>query len=315
MLAYVRAGLAEIDVYPSSAILRSSATLLLVGGYLFIVGILAQLVQRVGVATNVQLQAFVLLLGMTGLALLLLSDRVRQRTQTFLVRHFRKAQHDSARIWALFSRGLSTVRDEAGLCSVSARLIAETFEVLSVTVWLMDEDREQLIMGASTERHAAGERPDSAPPPMASGAVAAALKGRASPFDLETVREGWAEDLRRLNPTQFEEGGHRWCLPLRAEDKSVGVIVLADRVNGAGYTVEEIELLGCIADQITTILLSLRLTNEVAQARELEAFRTMSAFFVHDLKNAAASLNLMLKNLPHHFDDPAFREDCTPGRR
>ena len=39
----------------------------------------------------------------------------------------------------------------------------------------------------------------------------------------------------------------------------------------------------------------------------------MSAFFVHDLKNAAASLNLMLKNLPVHFDDPAFREDALRG--
>lgn len=39
----------------------------------------------------------------------------------------------------------------------------------------------------------------------------------------------------------------------------------------------------------------------------------MSAFFVHDLKNAAASLNLMLKNLPVHFDNPAFREDALRG--
>ena len=41
----------------------------------------------------------------------------------------------------------------------------------------------------------------------------------------------------------------------------------------------------------------------------------MSAFFVHDLKNAAASLNLMLKNLPVHFDDPAFREDALARHR
>src|ERR1051326_8755266 len=45
----------------------------------------------------------------------------------------------------------------------------------------------------------------------------------------------------------------------------------------------------------------------------MEAFRTISAFFVHDLKNAAASLNLMLKNLPVHFDDPTFREDTLRG--
>jgi len=39
----------------------------------------------------------------------------------------------------------------------------------------------------------------------------------------------------------------------------------------------------------------------------------MSAFFVHDLKNAASTLNLMLQNLPVHFDDPAFREDALRG--
>ena len=39
----------------------------------------------------------------------------------------------------------------------------------------------------------------------------------------------------------------------------------------------------------------------------------MSAFFVHDLKNTASTLNLMLQNLPLHFDDPAFREDTLRG--
>jgi len=111
----------------------------------------------------------------------------------------------------------------------------------------------------------------------------------------------------------FPNGGHRWCVPLRTGEQSLGALVLADRVNAAQYTPEELELLRCIADQVTSVLLNLRLANAVTRARELEAFRTMSAFFVHDLKNAAASLNLMLKNLPVHFDDPAFREDALRG--
>jgi len=64
---------------------------------------------------------------------------------------------------------------------------------------------------------------------------------------------------------------------------------------------------------MTSFLLNLRLGSELSRARELEAFRTMSAFFVHDLKNTAASLNLMLKNLPVHFDDPEFRQDTLRG--
>ena len=86
--------------------------------------------------------------------------------------------------------------------------------------------------------------------------------------------------------------------------------MLADRVNGAIYTMEELDLLQCIGDQVTSVLLNLRLANEWRAPGSLTRSGLMSAFFVHDLKNAAASLNLMLKNLPVHFDDPAFRDDA-----
>ena len=172
--------------------------------------------------------------------------------------------------------------------------------------------RSEFVVGASTARQP-GESAAGNPPASASSAVAAGLREKSWPFDLEEASEPWAGELRQLNPTTFPNGGHRWCVPLRTGDESVGALVLADRVNGAPYTVEELELLQCIAHQMTSVLLNLRLASEVARASELEAFRTMSAFFVHDLKNAAASLNLMLRNLPEHFDDPAFREDALRG--
>ncbi len=313
-LAYARTGLAEADVYPSRAVLRSSLTVLIVGGYLFIVGVLAQVVRLFGGAESFQFQAFVVLLGMAGLAVLLLSDRLRQRIHGFVVRHFGKAQHDSVQLWTGFSRRLAKVRDEAGLCAASAKLVSETFEVLSVAIWLVDEQKERLTLGAST-----AQRPDDAaagsPAAAVSSAVAAGLRARPSPFDLEAVNEAWAEELRRLNPTAFAgKGGNRWCVPLSAGEQVLGALVLADRVNASPYTAEELELLKCIGDQFTSVLLNLRLANEVVQARELEAFRTMSAFFVHDLKNAAASLNLMLKNLPAPLRQPGV-QGGRPARR
>ena len=308
-VAYVRTGLAEIDVYPSRVVLRSSLTVLIVGGYLFLVGVLAKFVSRFGGEESYQLAAFAVLLGMAGLAVLLLSDRLRQRIHSSVGRHFARAQHDSVRIWTEFSRRLANVKDQAGLCVVSARLVAETFEVLSVTIWLLDEQKGQFIVGASTAPQP-GRATAGNPPAAASSAVAVGLRARSSPFDLEGINEPWGEELRQLNSSTFPNGGNRWCVPLRAGEQSLGALVLADRVNGAPYTVEQIQLLQCIADQVTSVLLNLRLASEVARARELEAFRTMSAFFVHDLKNATASLNLMLKNLPVHFDDPAFREDA-----
>ena len=304
-IAYTRTQLAGSDVYPSLAVLRSSVTVIIVGAYLFIVGVLAQVVSRFGGAEIFQFQAVIVILGMAGLALLLLSDRTRQRIHSFIVRHFSKAQHDSVHIWTLFSRRLAAVHDQTALCAASARLISETLDVLSVTMWLVDEDSNRITPAASTAR-----RDTPASRDAGSAAVVAGLQDKSTPFDLEHVDVGWAEELRQLNPSTFATGGDRLCVPLRSAERTIGVIVLADRVNAAIYTHEELELLKCIGDHVTSNLLNVRLANEVAGSRELDAFRLMSTFFVHDLKNAAASLNLTLKNLPVHFDDPGFRADA-----
>lgn len=310
VIAYGRTRFAESEVYPSRAVLRWSLTVLMAGGYLFLVGVLAKAAGHFGGVESLQFQGFILLLGMSGLGVLLLSDHLRQRVHGFVGRHFQKAQHDSVVIWSQLSQRLATVKDQAGLCAVSARLVSETFEVLSVTLWLLDEQKEQLIAGVSTAPQP-GQAPAGNLPATASEAVVAGLLTRPSPFDLEEVNEVWAEEFRQLNSTVFpSKGGNRWCVPLRAGEQTLGALVLADRVSGMAYTSEEEHLLQCIVGQVTSALLNLRLTDKVACAREMEAFRTMSAFFVHDLKNAAGSLNLMLKNLEAHFDDPAFREDA-----
>ena len=43
---YFRSGFREIDVYPSRAVLQTSITVSLVGGYLFVIGVLAQIVAQ-----------------------------------------------------------------------------------------------------------------------------------------------------------------------------------------------------------------------------------------------------------------------------
>src|SRR5437773_2635295 len=130
------------------------------------------------------------------------------------------------------------------------------------------------------------------------------------PFELERAKEKWTENLKEISAGRFRTGGNRICVPLLAGEHRLGVIILADRVSGIRYTGEEMDLLKCIGDQVGVSLLNLRLTKKIMLGKELEAFQTMSAFFIHDLKNTASTLSLMLQNLPIHFDDPAFRKDA-----
>jgi putative PEP-CTERM system histidine kinase len=93
----------------------------------------------------------------------------------------------------------------------------------------------------------------------------------------------------------------------------MGVITVGDRVGGIFFSLQDFDLLKCVGDQVAAGLLNSQLSQKLLQTKELEAFQTMSAFFVHDLKNTASTLNLMLQNLPVHFDNPAFREDALRG--
>ncbi len=312
-VAYVRNGFNEIDVYPSRAVLHTSVTVLLTGTYLFVVGVLAQIVARFGGAAGFPIAAFVVLLGLATLAMLLLSERARQSLHLFITRHFKRPQHDFRQIWARFTRNLSAALDETALSATASQLISETFGALSVSTWLVDKQRECLIRAGSTCRAEQTEAEDLTKLMTAEQLNPPELIRFLRPFDLSKAKERWARDLMEKSSGQFRTGGSPICIPLVGGEHWLGAIVLADRVRGLGYSAEEMDLLKCIGDQVAASLLKLRLTEEIMERRELQAFQTMSAFLIHDLKNAASTLGLMLENLPGHFDNPAFRQDAFRG--
>ncbi len=310
-VAYVRRGFGELDIYPSRAVLQTSLTLLLVGSYLFIIGVFGQIAARIGGWENFQLQAFVVLLGMAILAVLLLSNRLRQRIGRFVSRHFKRPQHDFRKIWTRFTQSMASVLDESSLCTAAARLISETFNVLSVTIWRFD--RQQRLTFAASTFQSESEISEEARNIPGLDLNQTSLDRLSRPFDLERAKDDWAKSLRQISSTQFRDGGSRICVPLLAGDRRMGIAILADRVGGLPFTLEELDLLKCIGDQVAASLLNIRLTKELMLGKELEAFQTISAFFIHDLKNAASTLSLMLQNLPMHFDDPSFRADALRG--
>ncbi|MBA3883120.1 MAG: PEP-CTERM system histidine kinase PrsK [Chthoniobacterales bacterium] len=310
-LGYFRSGFGEIDVYPSRTVLHTSLTVLLAGGYLFVVGVLAEVVARYGGAGSFRLQSVFVLVAVSLLGVLLLSDRLRQKTQNFISRHFRRPQHDFRRIWGLFTDTIASAVDDRGICAASARSLSSTFNALSVSFWLFDDRHERLVLAASTaQSERAGSLAETSIPIASMENPPLPLL---RPFDLERSREPWGDSLRSATAGEFKQGGHRLCVPLVAREHWLGVAILADRVSGIPYTTEELDLLQCIGDQVATALLNAKLTGEIMRGRELEVFRTMSAFFVHDLKNVASTLTLMLQNLPRHFDSAEFREDALRG--
>jgi len=139
------------------------------------------------------------------------------------------------------------------------------------------------------------------------------MRAHPHPVDMDLSREAWVETLKRCNPDYFHKGGGRVCVPLVSGGEVIGLITLGDRVSGASFSMEDLDLLKCIGDQVAASLRNIKLSQRLVEAKEMEAFQTMSAFFVHDLKNTASTLSLMLQNMSRHFQDPAFQEDAVRG--
>lgn len=307
-----RAGHFDLDVYPSHSVLQGSFTFLLAGVYLLIIGVLAQVVAYLGGDATFTLKAFIVLLALVLLAVLLQSDRVRLHLRRFVSRHFQRPLYDYRTVWRKFTEGTASRVEPADLCRSLVRLIADIFQALSVTVWVADDSRETLAFAASTSLSEAKSR-EIGPQGAEAGEVLAHFREHPEPVDIESAPGNWAAALRRWNPSEFPNGGDRVCLPLTGRGGILGLIVVGDRVAGASFTLQDFDMLKCIGEDAAAGLHTAQLSQKLLQTRELEAFQTMAAFFVHDLKNAASTLNLMLKNLPVHFDNPAFREDALRG--
>lgn len=307
--SWVRTRVFAVEVYPSRAVLHRSITVLLAGAYLVVIGVLATMVTAWGGATGFPLKSFLVLLALVGLSVLLLSDRVHQHIRRFVSRHFKRPLYDYRKLWMTFTERTTSLLDETELCRAFTQLISETFEVLSVTVWLRDERHERLRFAASTALSettaarlldAAGEL----------GTALQAMRAHPEPTDLDDSNQPWCAALKRCQPDVFGKGGHRLCVPLVASGQLAGLMLLGDRVNGVPFSTEDLDLIKCVADQFAASLLNVQLSQRLLQAKELEAFQTMSAFLVHDLKNTASTLSLILQNLQTHFDDPDFRQDA-----
>lgn len=312
-----REGHFEIDVYPSHSVLQNSLTILLAGIYLVIIGLLAKFVtwhnaNHPGEAATFPLTAFLVLAALVALTILLLSDRVKLHISRFVSRHFQRPMFDYRTVWRKFTEATGSCVSQGELCQASVKSVTDIFQTLSVTIWLVDDKKEKLLFAASTflsESRAS----DLVPQKNELAEAISHLQKNHEPLDIDASTENWSEVLRQCHPEEFHKGGHRICVPMVVGDEILGVLILGDRVGGAPFTWQDFDLLKCISDQIAAGLLNTRLSQKLVQAKELEAFQTMSAFFVHDMKNTANTLNLMLQNLPVHFDNPEFRADALRG--
>ncbi len=293
-----RRTLRSFDVYPSERFVYNSLTLLFVGIYLLAVVFLMRTFR------NAWVVAFFVLIAMVGLFLVLLSSELRERARRFINRHLQRPTHDYRGLWDDFTRRTSSVVDVEPLCTEIAKIAAETFGCSAATIWLTPAGDDRLSLGGSSAISA----------DQAFTMLKEHAEGRGWREVLETGRENVLDLASDRLPDSARElvraVNARYAVALSGSDgETIGYLTVNDRITGQAYTTEDFALLETLADQAAAAISNRQLTRDLQRAKQMETFQALSTFFIHDLKNLASRLSLVLQNLPAHYDKPAFRED------
>lgn len=309
ILSLLRNRFLNVDIYFSRTLLYNSITIVVVGVYLLAVGILTKAISYFGGNQAIPLGTFFVFISLLGLTVLLLSDHLQQELKRFISRNFYQPRYDYRKEWTAFTQQTTSLVTVKDLCSTVSKMVSETFGSPSVTIWLVHEGPDVIHFGGST---------------VFSDTRILDLKNKSklwdellsfanihpAPFDFDFPKDEKLRGLKEAASEYFEKARMNYCAPLMSNRQLLGVITLSHRLTKEPFSLEDADLLKTIADQAAGSLLNLRLTERLLKAKEMEAFQSLSAFFIHDLKNLASMLSLTMRNLPAHFDNPEFRNDA-----
>jgi putative PEP-CTERM system histidine kinase len=309
ILSLLRLRVLKIDIYLSSPLIYNSITVSIIGIYLVAVGILAKLVSYLEIPYPLILEDFFIFLAAFGLAVIILSNRLRQVIKRFISLHLKRPKYDYQKIWATFSQKTASLAGMREICSVVAKISAETFGSACATIWLADPSQEALTLGGSTV-FSPDTMPDLAKDGEAAAQFTRSMRDQPELVDFDEKGMDWAGELRRSLPEFFEHARIRYAISLHSGDEFLGIMTLDEKITKEDFSWEDSDLLKAIAGQAAVNLFKIKMSQQLSAAREMEAFKTMSAFFLHDLKNLASKLSLTMENLPVHYDNPEFRNDA-----
>ena len=302
----------NVSFHLSHQFLYGSFTITIVGIFFIFVGVFVWLSLYFQWIRNFHVAIFLMLAATIVIAAFFMSDRLRMQRKRFISRHFKRPQYDYQKIWESFTERTTSVTRMPDLCDVIVKMVSETLEILSVSIWLVDEKQERLSFGGSTVFTINDKETEKLNFSEKSGAdLIRAMSGQTMPVDLEGHQDDWVEDLKLIcGLEETKEAKIRYCVPLRTADHLIGIMTLGEKVFYQPLSFEESELIKTISNQVAAAMLNLRVAEQMRQQKEMEAFQAMSSFFMHDLKNLASKLSLVTQNLPVHIDNPEFRADA-----
>jgi putative PEP-CTERM system histidine kinase len=295
----------SLDVFVSRRMVLHSAAIFGAGIYLLAMAGMGYYIRAYGGAWGTTLQ----LVFVTGagvlLFVLLFSGQLRAKARVILSKHFFNYKYDYREEWLSFTHTLSSGQSNEPLRERAIRAAAEIVHSNGGLLWTRREPGDFTLAAAwnMNEPGVRSERGDSS--------LVRFLEQQQWIIELNQCERD-AEMYGDLALPEWLQKLHRaWLvIPLLHGEELKGFLVLAEPRAVQELNWEDRDLLKTAGRQVASYVVLLETTEALWASRQFEAFHRLSAYVVHDLKNIAAQLALVVSNAARHKANPVFIADA-----
>ncbi len=288
---------------PSRTVAFQSLSLLVIALYLFalftIDGAFAH--GNVGPGTVLRFGAVVMAVVVGAL---LASGGFRGWLREAVARNFFRHRYDYRTEWLRLSQTIAG-SDAADRATLEQRAVQSLADIVDSPAGLMLTPSDDGEMTLSARWNWEIEVPAVALPPPAltlfdhDRGIVAVDTVRAVPGLDQQLMPGWLAGDRSV-----------WALvPLQVGDRIIGVVVLARPVYARRLDWEDFDMLRIVGQQLAAHLAENAAQRQLLDAARFDEFNRRMAFVMHDIKNLASQLGLLVSNAERHIEKPAFRAD------
>ncbi|HRY15382.1 MAG TPA: PEP-CTERM system histidine kinase PrsK [Candidatus Competibacteraceae bacterium] len=298
----------SMEVFVSRRVVLHSATIFGAGIYLLTMAGTGYYVRTYGGAWGATLQLAFLTGAGVLLAALLFSGQLRARALVLMNKHFFNYKYDYREEWLKFIGTLSSGDPNEPPWERVIRAVAEIVHSTGGALWVRREPAGFTLVARYNTRDR--NEPAILVEPTHSS-LTLFLEKRQWVIELD---EYWREpelygDL--VLPDWLGKTRRVWLIvPLLLGNHLQGFLVLTEARAPQQINWEDRDLLKTAGRQVASYVALLETNEALSEARQFEAFHRLSAYVVHDLKNIAAQLALVVANAARHGKNPAFIEDA-----
>lgn len=303
-----RHGFVDVDVYVDRQAVYASATITIVGAYLFLVGLSAKLIMLWGVNVKSFLSFLSAFVVFFVFLCLVLSRNIKERLRVFIDRAIYKGKYDYRQEWAQISRKINSAFGLEGILSAVTQACADAIGVKNVSLLLSNEERGYFYVAAVKTANGAVSKDVKF---VRDGEFVDWLRRYGEPLVIKMFAE--KPDTRGIYEKEkknFEQLKAQAIVALTAKQRLIGLLCAGEKASGEPLSGDDLELLKRIAEQAGVAILNARLSEELILSKEMESFYKVSSFLVHDLKNFSSVLSMVAQNARENFDKPEFQKDA-----